>query len=111
MAAGRRGLALLHDDLVVTMSGRTREMRLTFKRPFVLDGLDETLPPGTYRVETDEELLDGVSFAAYRRVRAMVHLHAEPGHPGVARTLVVEPGVLDAAVRRDDAPEGEQSPS
>ncbi len=79
---------------------------MTFRRPFVLGGFDEVLPAGAYIVETDEKLLHGISFPAYRRILTLVHLHAKPGHPGVTRVLTIDPSELDAALERDRAPSG-----
>lgn len=85
------------------MTYRTREMLVTFQHPFTLGGFDEVLPAGEYRVETDEELLEGVSFSAYRRVRTLVHLHARPTNPG-PRVLTVDQAELDTALSRDRVP-------
>ena len=85
------------------MPMRTRSQTVTFRRSFVLDGLDEVLPAGSYSIETDEELLEVLSFAAYRRTSTRIHLAAKPARPGIARTLIVDPKALDAAVRRDQA--------
>lgn len=86
------------------MTTRTSKKTVTFRRPFVLGGLDMVLPAGAYSVETDEELLEGISFPAYRRVLTVMHLHAKPGHPGITQTLTVDPNDLDAALQRDQAP-------
>jgi len=86
------------------MTIRTSEKTVTFTNPFVLGGFDEVLPAGVYSVETDEELLEGISFPAYRRILTVIHLHAEPNKPGLARTLTVDPNDLDAALQRDQAP-------
>jgi len=86
------------------MTTRTSKKTVTFRRPFVLGGLDMVLPAGAYGVETDEELLEGISFPAYRRVLTVMHLHAKPGHPGITQTLTVDPNDLDAALKRDQAP-------
>ena len=51
----------------------------TFTQPFSLSGLDEVQPAGTYTVETDEELLPGLSFPAYRRVATLMVLRARGG--------------------------------
>ncbi len=50
------------------MSGRAREKIVTFNRPFLLKGIDRVLPAGQYRVTTDEELIESLSFPVYRRV-------------------------------------------
>ena len=45
---------------------RTTRKTVTFSRPFSLSAVDRILPSGTYTVDTDEELIDGLSLA-YRR--------------------------------------------
>ena len=47
---------------------RTTETEITFTRPFRLESLVEPQEAGTYRLITDEELIEGLSFPAYRRV-------------------------------------------
>jgi hypothetical protein len=83
------------------MVTRTTIKSVTFKRPFVLGEFDEVQPAGVYRVETDEELLEGISFPVYRRTLTMIHLHASPGHPGRTQMLDVNPTDLEAALERD----------
>ena len=83
------------------MTIRTSEKIVTFKRPFVLSGFDQLLQAGAYRVETDEELVEGVSFPAYRRIATLLHLDVIPGQPGVTQTLTVDPDDLDAALKCD----------
>lgn len=77
---------------------RTSRTTVTFVRPFLLGGSGEVFPKGEYDVETDEELVDGLSFVAYRRVATYVRLHPQPGG---ARTLTVDPVEFDAALARD----------
>ena len=84
------------------MTTRTTITTVTFKRPFVLGGFNEEQPAGVYRVETDEELLEGVSFPAYRRTLTMIHLHASPHHPGRTQMLDINPKDLEAALERDN---------
>ena len=86
------------------MTIRTSKKTVIFRRPFVLGGFDEVLPAGAYSVETDEELLEGISFPAYRRILTLIHLHGKPGHPGLTQTLTIDPNELDAALKRDQAP-------
>lgn len=83
------------------MTIRTSRSTVTFSRPFTLGGFDEELPAGAYSVETDEELLEGISFPAYRRILTLIHLHAKPNHPGVTQTVTIDPNDLDAALKRD----------
>ena len=83
------------------MTLRTSTRTVTFARPFALAGFDETLPAGDYTVETDEELLDGLSFPAWRRVLTLLHLRAASGRPGLGGSLAIDPTVLEAALQRD----------
>ena len=88
------------------MAVRTSKKTVTFMRPFVLGEFDEVQPAGAYCVETDEELLEGISFPAYRRILTLIHLHATPDHPGRTRTMTIDPNELDAALEREQAPIG-----
>jgi hypothetical protein len=83
------------------MTLRTITSTMSFGAPFVLEGIDRLFPGGTYKIDTDEELIQGLSFTAYRRTATVIHLHANPGQPGLTETLTVEPSVFDAAVERD----------
>lgn len=85
------------------MTTSTSEKLVTFTRPFRLDSFDEPLPAGVYSVETDEELLEGISFSAYRRVTTVIHLHAHPDTHGVVHTATIDPRDLEAALLRDAA--------
>jgi len=89
------------------MTGRTTRVTLTFTKPFILAGMDEELPPGDYTVETDEDLLEGLSFTAYRRTQTRLHLPVSPRYPGRSRTLSIRPEDLDAALVRDQAKDPE----
>jgi hypothetical protein len=86
------------------MTIRTSSKTVTFMRPFVLDGLDEVQPAGTYDVETDEELLDTLSTPAYRRISTLLHLHARPSSPGVSRTVTIDPVELETVLAEDAMP-------
>jgi hypothetical protein len=64
------------------MTTRSRRETVHFKHPFRLKGIDRLLSPGAYEVVTDEEMIEGLSFASFRRVATMIMV------PGVAaRTL------------------------
>jgi hypothetical protein len=61
------------------MTLRSRRETVTFKHPFRLRGVDRLLPAGSYEVITDEEMIEGLSFAAFRRVATMIEVRAETG--------------------------------
>ena len=77
---------------------RTTFRNVTFKRPFVLGDHDAVLPAGTYKVETDEEPMAGLSFLAHRRTQTLFHLL--PRH-GLRQTLAIDPDDLQAALARE----------
>ena len=83
------------------MTVRTSRKSVTFTRPFSLSGIDEVLPAGTYTVETDEELLPGLSFPAYRRLATMMVLRSRGGAPVTVANI--DPLELQAAQERDAA--------
>ena len=61
------------------MTMRTTNKTVTFHRPFRLKGVDGVLPPADYRVVTDEEIIEGLSFVAYRRVATGIFVPAPFG--------------------------------
>jgi hypothetical protein len=72
------------------MTTRTTRKTVTFRRPFCLSAADEVLPPGTYAVDTDEELIDGLSFLAYRCIATLLHLPCISNR-GVSEVVVIDP--------------------
>ena len=44
------------------MMTRSNSKTVVFNHPFELKGVDRALPPGNYRVVTDEELIQELSF-------------------------------------------------
>lgn len=85
------------------MLTRTRVETLTFTRPFSLTGIDRPLPAGDYRVSTDEELIEGLSFPVYRRVATMIFVPARASRAASTEMFAVEPAELRAAQARDGA--------
>jgi hypothetical protein len=82
------------------MTIRRSEKTVTFRRPFTLAGFGKEMPAGSYKVETEEELIEGISFPVYRRVATLIHLHA---HAGMRQTLNIDPNDLDKALDREKA--------
>src|SRR5579884_1066617 len=84
--------------------GRQTMNRITlthvvFARPFSLAGLDGLQPAGTYTIETQEELLEGLSFPAYRRIGTVILLPARPGSMITGQAVAVDPAELEAAAQ------------
>lgn len=78
-------------------------MTVTFARPFLIDGFQQELPAGDYVVETEEELIEGLSFPVYRRVTTTLLVERIPGRPGLKESWQIEPEALEAALARDTA--------
>jgi hypothetical protein len=75
------------------MLNRTRHEDMVFRRPFALKGWTELQPAGTYVVETEEELIEGLSFPAYRRVSTTIR--REAAHTGaLVQAISVDPREL-----------------
>lgn len=85
------------------MTMRTIKRTVIFRRPFRLGESGAEFPAGRYFIETDEELLDGVSFPVYRRTATMMQLLADPLRPGITETGVIDPLLLEAALEADAA--------
>jgi hypothetical protein len=73
---------------------RTTRETVTFDCPFSLTAVDEVQPAGTYTIEVDEELIEGLSFLAYRRVATTIYL---PLRHGSVQAIRVDPRELTAA--------------
>jgi len=58
------------------MTTRSHSKSIVFSHPFELKGVDRILSPGDYRVVTDEELIEELSFPVYRRVATMIFVPA-----------------------------------
>ena len=83
------------------MTVRTSHKTVTFARPFSLSTIDEVQLPGTYTVETHEELLQGASSAAYQRIATLIFLPLRPGGAFAERLVEIDPLELEAAQKRD----------
>jgi hypothetical protein len=83
------------------MTIRTIRRTITFRRPFYLKGVDRLLPPGDYRVVTDEEPIEGLSFMAYHRVSTVILVPA-PSGSGI-EMVTIDPSELEAAQDQDAA--------
>ena len=83
---------------------RTTRETVTFDQPFSLHAVDGVQPAGTYRVEIDEDLIEGLSFLAYRRVATTIYLPLRYGGAGSVQAVRVDPRELDVARWRHAPP-------
>lgn len=85
------------------MTIRTTCRTVTFSRPFLLRGVVEEQPAGTYIVETDEEPLEAASVLAYRRISTLIRLPGRPGSSVLDQVVDTDPTELAEALERDAA--------
>jgi hypothetical protein len=80
------------------MLTRSIESTIHFNQPFRLTPFDRAQPAGSYHLITEEEQLEGLSFAAFQRVRTLLYLPAN-ALPGRAREVIdVDPNELAVAL-------------
>jgi hypothetical protein len=84
------------------MTTRSRRETVHFKHPFRIKGIDRLLAPGAYEVITDEEMVEGLSFASFRRVATMIMVPAAA--PRTSSVEVISIGSVDLSdAQREDA--------
>ena len=86
------------------MTTRTKSKTVTFVRPFLLKGVDRVLPAGEYKVATDEELIEELSFPAYHRVATFIYVPAESHRASSVEMVTIDPHDLREALERDGTP-------
>lgn len=77
---------------------RTTRSQVTFNKPFQLAELDAPLSPGTYEIDTDEEVIEGNERTVYVRTATMIHVR----RIGSTRTVTINPSGLAAALQHDE---------
>lgn len=80
------------------MALRSTKSTLTFEHHFVLPGYEDELPAGSYETVVEEELLDGLSFDAYRKTAYLIVARA-----GYTERRKVSDADLEAVLSRDRA--------
>jgi hypothetical protein len=99
---------LIPDPKEPSVTSRTSREDLVFHRPFRLRGWSQPHPAGTYALETEEELIEGLSFPAYRRVGTTLTRATSQG--GQLRQVIpVEPAEIAAVLAADQA-QGDAAP-
>lgn len=89
------------------MTTRSRHETVTFKHPFRIKGVDRTLPAGPYEVVTDEEMIEGLSFASFRRTATLIMIPATASGNGATEMISIGSIDLADAQRIDaSAPDG-----
>ena len=89
---------------------RTTRETVVFDHPFRLSGLDEEQPAGAYTVVTDEDLIEGLSFLAYRRVATTIYLPLPHGGSGSMQAVAIDPPEIDGVGRQEPCGPGASVP-
>jgi hypothetical protein len=84
------------------MTIRSRREIVTFEHPFQIRGVDRLLPAGAYEVVTDEEMIEGLSFASFRRIATLIMVPAAASR-GSAMEMISIGSVDLADAQRIDA--------
>ena len=66
-----------------------------------IKGIDRLLPPGSYEVITDEEMIEGLSFASFRRVATMIMVPAAAPNASTMEMISISSIALSDAQRVD----------
>jgi hypothetical protein len=83
------------------MTTRSRREIITFRHPFRIKGIDRELPAGAYEVITDEEMIEGLSFASFRRVATMIMVPAAASRGSTMEMISIGSVELSDAQRID----------
>ena len=83
------------------MTTRTTQTIVRFSSAFLLPGFDAPQPAGEYRVDQDEESIDGLSRLAWRRIAVFIHLPAIALQVPTQQMVPINPADLDAALEKD----------
>ena len=85
------------------MNMRSTRSTVTFSNRFTLPGYPGDLPAGDYEVLVEEELLQGLSFEAYRRTATYLTVRGRGGHAGRTELRAISDSDLKEALGRDAA--------
>lgn len=83
------------------MTIRSVNSIVVFNQAFAIGTQSGKMPAGAYNVTFDEELIEGLSFAAYRRTSTILEVPAIGTASAVKQYLHVATEDLDAALQRD----------
>ena len=86
------------------MNMRSTSSTVTFSNTFTLPGYPGDLPAGDYEVLVEEELLQGLSFEAYRRTANYLTVRGTGGHVGRVELRMITERDLKEALSRDHYP-------
>lgn len=83
------------------MTIRTTRSTVSFSNPFTLRNLEGVQPAGEYVVLADDELIEGLSRVAYRRLVTLFQTPAISASQRRTESFSISQTDLDAAVMKD----------
>lgn len=90
------------------MNTRSTSSTLTFSNPFTLPGYPGELPAGDYELLVEEEILQGLSFEAYRQTATYLTVRGRGSHAGRSELRAISDRDLKEALSRDQAASEDQ---
>ncbi|TLP55497.1 hypothetical protein FEE96_22535 [Parasedimentitalea maritima] len=85
------------------MLTRSTRSMVTFFNDFMIGGSPRELPSGTYEILVEEELLQGLSFEAYRRTATYLMVRGRGSNAGRTTMQVITQEDLEHAIASDRA--------
>ena len=85
------------------MESRTTTEVMAFDHPFLVSSRSGPLPAGQYRVETEEEMLESLSFPAWRRTSMTIARHGLASGR-LVQALAITPAEFAAALAENGKP-------
>lgn len=82
---------------------RSSRSTVMFSKAFTLSDYSDELPAGEYEVVIEEELLQGLSFEAYRRTATYLMVQGKGGRAGRTEMRPITASDLEMALSRDRA--------
>jgi hypothetical protein len=85
----------------ITLTIRTTRTTVSFSHPFTLQNLEGIQPAGEYVVLIDDEVIEGLSRIAYRRVATLFQTPAVSASQRLLQSFSISQTDLDAALMKD----------
>ncbi|WP_249694079.1 hypothetical protein [Stappia sp. WLB 29] len=83
------------------MTTRTTQTVVHFQTSFLVSDIVEPQPPGDYQVDREDELIEGLSWIAWRRVGTFIHLPAIGVRAAIRQLVPIDPAEIDAVTEKD----------
>jgi hypothetical protein len=81
---------------------RTNRTTVTFNHSFAIEGVEGRQPAGNYIVDTEEELVEGLSFPVWHRTQTSIRLPKRLDG-SLTEEVTLDPATLAAALAADAA--------